>query len=80
MNITNPRIQVWYWHGDNLKPHQKKKLEDMGMYTDGNYRYINMTLSEFVEKWQDNVLILSPNNYRKEWLVGVTGYHNFNRM
>ena len=73
------KLQIAYWHGDNLKPHQKQKLADMGMYEEAGTRYINLTPSEFVEKWQDNVLILSPSSYRKEWLIAVTGHTNFNR-
>lgn len=72
------RIQIYYWHGNNLNSYQQKKLQDMGMYTDGDARYINMTPAEFVEKWQDNVLMLAPSFHRKEWLIGVTGYPNFN--
>jgi hypothetical protein len=49
------------------------------MYCDNNGFYINLTPAEFVEKWQDNVLLLAPSKERKEWIVGVTGHHNFNQ-
>lgn len=74
------RIQIFFWHGDNLKIHQKQKLQEMGMYSEGVGRYItNMTPAEFVEKWNENVLLLAPNKDHKEWLVAVTGHNTFNQ-
>lgn len=72
------RIQIYYWHG-RLAPHQQKKLEDMGIYKENDRFYINdISPAEFVEKWQDNVLLLVPSNGREEWLVGVTKHSDFN--
>lgn len=73
------RIKIYYWHGDNLKPYQKQKLKDMGMYEEDGGYYVNLTPAEFVDKWQDNVILLAPNNIRKDWIVGITGHHNFNQ-
>lgn len=73
------RIQIYYWHGDNLKSYQKQKLKNMGMYEWNGRYYIDLTPAEFVDKWQDNVLLLAPNDSHKEWLVGVTGHTNFNQ-
>lgn len=73
------RIQIYFWHSDNLKDCQKQKLQEMGMYSEGGGRYIaNMTPAEFVEKWNENVLLLAPNKTHKEWIIGVTGCNSFN--
>lgn len=72
----NP-IQIYHWYP--LKPHQLKKLKDMGVYEKNGMQYTNLSITEFVDKWQDSVMILAPTKYRTEWLIGVTGHVNFNQ-
>lgn len=77
--MTTNRIYIYRWHGV-LTDEQEKKLAEMGMYKEGRGEYLNMSIGEFVDKWNDKFIAYPPNQQSmqtNDWLVGVTKFPSF---
>lgn len=74
------KIYIYHWHG-TLSKKQEKKLIDMGMYVEDGKEFINSpTIGEFVDKWNDKLILFPPGTHAADkdcWLVGLTNRHSF---
>lgn len=73
------RICIYFWHG-TISKSQQDKLNKMGLYEEDHVKYINLSLNEFADKWNDKFLAYPPSQHSLKndyWLVGVTKHSTF---